>query len=297
MKISHLLILLLVVSYSNYSKAQLTANAGNDTIVCEYDTLQLGNFPSAYGGSPPYTYAWETSYTIGANTFYASTFLNDTTISNPLLITHLSNLETLTFKLTITDSLLNVAIDSITITFSQFFSLLVDNFITINQGDSVQLTHTTYGGIPPLTFTWFPNYHLSDSTDEYPWANPDTTTYYNCILVDAAGCQTINSDVYEVYVNPVYMEDYEINTKINIFPIPSKSELTMEYINGFSNNLSIEIYDTNGKIELTKELNQLRGLLLNKVTIYTKEIPAGIHLILIKDEEKVIATKKWVKTE
>ena len=285
-----ILIVLTLIFSTFFAKAQFTANAGNDTITCEEDTLQLGYFPSAYGGIPPYTYVWEASYTIGINTFYASTFLNDTTIPNPLLITQLSNLETLTFKLTVTDSLLNVAVDSVTITFSKFSILLVDNFATINQGDSVQLLNTINGGIPPLTYQWTPNYNLSDSTDEYPWAKPDTTTFYICTVTDSNGCKTSNGDIFEVYVNPSNVIDNSINSKFKMYPNPSINELTVEYLGEFSNNLKIEIYNTNGKLELIKELNQL-----TRTTINTQHIPVGIYFIVIKNNQEVIATQKWVK--
>lgn len=282
--------MILLGGFNSY--AQLTANAGNDTISCVgIDTIALGYTPTASGGIPPYSYLWETSYTIGSNTFYASTFLNDTTLANPLLITPLSNMDTLTFKLTVTDGLNNTDIDSIIIVFSQFNTLLVDNFVTINQGDSVQLTHTTSGGIPPLTFAWFPNYNLSDSTYEYPWAKPDTTTYYNCIIVDAAGCQTINGDVYEVYVDPLGIEE-NVDSKFVLYPNPSVNEIIIKYKNDNSKYLTIEMYNSSGKLELNRKM-----MSLEKTVISTYDFPAGIYFISIKDDRGIIATKKWIKTE
>lgn len=272
------------------AQAQLTANAGSDTIVCEYDTLQLGGFPSAFGGTPPYIYAWETSYTIGTSIFYASTFLDDTGISNPLIIEHLFNLETLTFKLTVTDALLDVAIDSVDITFSQYAYMLVDNFSTIHQGDSVKLLHTIGGGVPPLTYAWLPNYNLSDATAEFPWAKPDTTTYYDCIVTDAGGCQATNGDTYEVYVNPVGMED-NVNANFVLYPNPSANELNIQYKNENAKNVSVEIYSSSGKLILSREM-----ISFEKTLISTEGFPAGIYFISLKDDRGLIATKKWIKT-
>lgn len=282
---------LLLIFNFNSASAQLSANAGTDTIVCEYDTLQLGDFPSAYGGTPPYTYTWETYYTLAGFTYYASTFLNDTTISNPLLISHLSNLDTLTFKLTITDALLNVAVDSIQVIFSQYSDLLVDNFATINQGDSVQLTHTTSGGVPPVTFAWIPNYNLSDSTDEFPWAKPDTTTYYQCILTDAGGCHSSNGGIFEVYVIPLGIKE-NVDSQFILYPNPSTNELNINYKSDNAKNLTFEIYSSSGKLELTRKI-----MSFEKTRISTSVFAAGIYFISIKDDSGIIATKKWVKTQ
>lgn len=293
MKTQYLKIVLSLVLAINLNavKAQLTANAGSDTIVCEYDTLQLGEFPSAYGGTPPYTYTWETTYTLGRSTFYASTFLNNTSISNPLIISNLTNLETLTFKLTVTDALLNAAEDSIKITFSQYFDMMVDNFATINQGDSVQLTNTTSGGVPPLTFAWVPNYNLSDYTDQSPWAKPDTTTYYDCIVTDAGGCHSSNGDIYEVYVSPLGIEE-NINSKFILFPNPSANEINIAYKNEPAKNLIVEIYSSTGKLVLNRKI-----ISFEKTVITTHELPAGIYFISLKDDGGIVATKKWIKTK
>lgn len=93
-------------------------------------------------------------------------------------------------------------------------------------------------------------------------------------------------------VNSVGINENDTNHQINIFPNPSKVELTVEYVNSFSNNLNIEIYNTNGKLELTEEFNPL-----NKITINVRDLPAGIYFIALKDNQKTIATQKWIKTE
>ncbi len=273
------------------SFAQLTVNAGNDVVCCVgVDTIQLGNTPTALGGFPPYTYVWETSYTIGSNTFYASTFLDDITSSNPLLISTASNLESLTFKLTVTDSISNTKTDSVIILFSQFASLLPDNFATINQGDSVQLLHTIGGGIPPLTYLWSPNYYLSDFTTENPWAKPDTTTYYACTVTDYVGCQTSNGDIFEVYVNASSIIERDINNSFKIHPNPSKNNLIIEHTNNDYNELTVEIYSSLGKLELVNKVNSFEKTIIN-----TDDIPQGIYFISIKNKQEIIASKKWIK--
>lgn len=88
------------------------------------------------------------------------------------------------------------------------------------------------------------------------------------------------------------INENENNIKINVYPNPSRDELTIEYTNDFSNNFIIKIYNTNGKFELIKELNHL-----NKATINTHSLPVGIYLITLQDNEKTITIQKWIKTE
>lgn len=268
-------------------KAQFAINAGNDTIVCEGSNIILGGSPTANGGTPSYTYKWETSYTIGSNTFYASTFLNDTTIPNPLLITQLSNLEILTFKLTVTDSLLNVAIDSVTITFSNFFTLLADNFATINQGDSVQLIHSYGGGIPPLSFEWTPNYNLSDANIENPWAKPDSTTYYICTVTDSVGCQASNGDIFEVYVNPVSVQEI-INFNNNLFIYPNPTKNLLNIVVPDAQVLKIDIYSIDGKLIERKNINK-------NTAIDVSKYQTGLYFINATNSKGEVFRNKFVK--
>ncbi len=103
----------------------------------------------------------------------------------------------------------------------------------------------------------------------------------------------INSHpIYNGLCHVVGIDEVIIKPQINIYPNPSNSELTVEFTNSFSNNLTIEIYDINGKLELMKELNQL-----NKITINTHDLPAGVYFITLKENHKIIVTQKWIKTE
>jgi len=103
----------------------------------------------------------------------------------------------------------------------------------------------------------------------------------------------INSHpIYNGSCNVVGINEVIIKPQINIYPNPSKGELIVEYVNSLSNNLTVEVYDINGKLELIKELNQL-----NKITINTHYLPAGVYFITLKENQKAIATQKWIKTE
>jgi type IX secretion system substrate protein len=267
------------------------AYAGYNTIVCvDLDTFQLGGSPTALGGIAPYTYVWETSYTIGSNTFYASTFLNDSTLANPLLISPLSNLETLTFIVTVTDSLMNTTLDSITILFSRFFYLLGDNFATINSGDSVQLLHSIGGGIPPYTYLWTPNYNLNTFTDEFPWAKPDTTTYYTCTVTDSVGCYTNDGDVFEVYVNPLGITSSVLNEKFNVYPNPFNKTLSIDFNLHKSSEVEIFITDLIGN-KITTLLNQELKSGENSIQWIPENISSGIYFLNIKINDSIQVKK------
>ncbi|OFY97931.1 MAG: hypothetical protein A3K10_07100 [Bacteroidetes bacterium RIFCSPLOWO2_12_FULL_31_6] len=87
------------------------------------------------------------------------------------------------------------------------------------------------------------------------------------------------------------INENENNIKINVYPNPSINELTIDYFGKKLDNLKIEIYNTTGKLELIKELRS------GKTTVNTYDLSTGIYFIALKDNQKTIATQKWVKTE
>lgn len=289
------ILVVLITTFSvNSISAQLTAEAGEDRIRCEADSIQIGGAFSATGGSAPYSYSWETTYVLGGGVlvFHANIFLNDTTLSNPLVVDAASNMESLTFKLTITDALNNTATDSMKVTFSGFVSHLGDNFAHINQGDSVQVLHSLGGGISPLTYQWSPDYNLSNSALESPWAKPDTITYYVCTITDSAGCVSSFGDVFEVYVNPLSIDKEGLNNNLRVYPNPSSNILIIENLGQQKDDLFLEIRSATGKFVLAQKVTGFE-----KTTVNTSQIPVGIYFVVIKDKSKTISAQKWVKIE
>jgi hypothetical protein len=232
---------------------QLQINAGIDTTICtspwDIDTIHIGGKPTASGGVQPYTYAWSTNYTIGSYSFGASYFLDDTTIANPRLIDGVD--DKLKFKLTVRDNIGTQLEDSVNIRFSRFVYLLIDNFAYINQGDTITLWNNIWGGILPLSFSWSPNYNISDTSVSEPLAWPDTSVNYTMIAIDSIGCISA-PDVFEVYVNPV-----GINTSIEsdfrsvIIPNPITNNSILLINKPFQDKIIIKVYNLNGQLILS----------------------------------------------
>lgn len=180
---------LLIGLYVN-SSAQVTADAGPDTIyVCETDSVMLGGSPA---GTGPGTLTYRWSPAIG---------ISDTTKANPMCSPPI----TLTYYLTV-DNGSNSAIDSITLI---IVPLIVADAGPINaricQGDSVQIggSPTLQGGSGPLTFWWTPqNSTLSNDSVTNPYAKPTVSTKYFIEAFDSVGCYGKDSIVVEVVDYP-----------------------------------------------------------------------------------------------
>jgi len=124
----------------------------------------------ADGGVGPITYQWSPLY-----------YLSNHEIANPIATIH----NTKTFVVRVADSLLNVAMDSVTVTVHMRHIGLAAT--TINLGESVTLYLTVYGGREPYTYDWSPTETLNDPSLPEPIATPTATTTYTVVVTDADG--------------------------------------------------------------------------------------------------------------
>jgi gliding motility-associated-like protein len=79
----------------------LMANAGPDMSICQGESVALGGNPSAYNGTPPFTYNWS-----------PATGLNNPGIANPVA----SPMVTTTYTLVVEDNFSIIASDQVTVT-------------------------------------------------------------------------------------------------------------------------------------------------------------------------------------
>lgn len=268
--------------------SQVTSDAGPDRVVCvgfpAMDTITIGGSPSATGGTPPYTYAWETDYTwsIGSHTFNftASDFLNDTTLANPKIVHAIG--DTIQFRLSVTDSENNIAYDTTTVYYAYFGFHLGYVTYTINQGDSIFLYgwENVFGGFPPYEYIWRPNHGLKDSTSLAFWAKPEYSVAYYMTLTDSAGCVVTGAPVYYVNVQPLNVEEFDNqNSLVKIYPNPVSNNLNINIDRRIQGEFVFRLFLSNGK------LIEENRFLENDFRIDLVNYPTGIYIYEITDNK------------
>ena len=216
--------------------AQCILDAGPNVTVCNTfaapGSANIGNGIQITNGVAPYTYVWETyyEYTIGSTTlkYYASDFLNDTSIANPLVSSYD---DSITFKLTVTDSLGQSCTDSLVVYFSNYGSHLGSWGAIINRGDSVfvNLGPNVMGGYGALTYLWQPNHGLTDSTSTFlGWVKPEVSTNYYCTVTDTSGCSATGAPFVLIHVNVLSVNENKFKTTAKIYPNPVANTLFIE---------------------------------------------------------------------
>lgn len=273
---------LLLFTYTTI--AQCTADAGRDTVICfdwnKSDTIRLGGRPAAKGGIPTYQYKWETNWQLGSTTYYASDFLDDTTVANPTLIDK-GELK-VQFYLTVIDGNSSICTDTMSLYFTNFGIGLGSIAHTINAGDSVYLTGgiNILGSIPPIDYLWKPNHGLTDSTSNSFWAKPDTSVAYFLTLTDSTGCQISAPPAYYVNVNPISIgEQKEAINSLIVYPNPTKGYISIDLDVKGSEKREIQIINSSGKICVEKttwvDRFQLNLRHLNKGLYFIRVLSSG----------------------
>jgi hypothetical protein len=243
-------------------------DAGRDTSLCMCDdTLHLGSSPSASGGQPPYIYTWKVLPNIPAYfPNISSEILNDTTTANPFMECGPIINDTVTFILTVTDSYENTGSDSVDVIISsiqwQHLMLLTK---TINQGDSAKIEpRNIVNGIPPFSYHWTPEAGLSNPHIAGPYASPDTTTEYTCLVTDAIGCSTI--DQFKVIVLPTSAsETARPDFTSSVYPNPVTTGSKISFSNPGNEKFNIRIMNIKGQLILNEWLHSETFLIGGKI--------------------------------
>jgi len=153
------------------------AEAGADTTLCRFDTVQIGSIPIS-----SHSYAWNP--TIG---------LSDSIIANPYAYADSS----LTYVVVITN-MVSGCTNSDSITITRYPATIANAGIDTSHcaGDSLQLNAT--GGI---IYSWTPSTGLSDDSIANPWVIVIDTTTYFVTVTDSNSCSAMDSVT--IRVNPL----------------------------------------------------------------------------------------------
>ncbi len=266
-----LITIVLLISQITFTYGQFNADAGPDKVVCVgmygIDTIQIGGNPTAFGGTPPYTYTWEGSYTFSngsySYTLTASDFLNDTTIANPLVVYQsLDFVDTVEFHLTVHDAIGSFCYDSVIIHYSMLMMTMQVYLFDIQQGDSIYLNYgiNAWSTFPTTEYLWRPNNGLIDSTNLSFWAKPEYSVHYYPTITDSAGCVFPAEDFYWINVNPVSTNETE-QEEFNILgkPNPASDFIRLTIENGNEREkYNMIIINTSG--QLVKKLEFGHGI-------------------------------------
>jgi hypothetical protein len=160
----------------------LAANAGADkTVSPGAPSVAIGAIPVASGGTGPYTYLWS-----------PSTGLSSDTAANPTA----SPTETTVYTVTVTDSLLATASDTVTVNYPLAANAGADKLVTPSSpSTTIGATSTANGGTGPYTYLWSPSTGLDDATVANPTASPTTTTTYTVQVTDSLSATSSDSVV------------------------------------------------------------------------------------------------------
>ncbi len=272
-------LLIFAASFCLSSVAQLSVDAGDSLIVCSGDNAgeySIGGAPSATGGVEPYTYSWsgkhfDLKYPSGKPMWiFASDIMDDTTKSNPV-IKDWRNVreEWTTYYLKVEDAADNVQVDSVKIIRSVFWVHPIYKLPkTIYRGDSVCFFGDIYfiNDFLPLKYSLSPSYGLTDTTDIYGWAKPDTSVTYYLQAVNSLGCVSEKIPYWEIEVidttTNIFRSISFENSNLQFFPNPATNQITISNPSNIQIK-RIEIIDFSGRIIKKWEAQDLVGNKLN----------------------------------
>ncbi len=285
-----LTIILIIAASENNSKCQLNVDAGPDQVVCvnlyDMDTITLGGNPTASGGTGNYTYCWETLSHIPFSQYYwyASDFLDDTTIANPTVIEDPIEFD-LNFTVTVRDEESNIGVDSCRVIFSVKEYTTIEYNFYVPRGDS---TYLYYGNLinstlPLDSIAWIPQTGVSSPHEPYTWVHPDTSTSYAVYIRDTAGCFGTSAPGYNVFIIPVEIIELRNNQCMVRF-IPGTREIFVENYGHTSNDCLITLYSMEGQVMLVDYIRNAPFILSGRSDI--------IIFYAITDENKIIDAGK-----
>ena len=279
---------LLLYSLISICQAQISVHIGQDISMCRnkwgvIDTMQLA--PAVIGNIGSYHCKWDFLYEVehGLGIYiYGGMVLDDTLSCNPKIVYPdiLPNNVWLPLYLTITDSTGAIARDSIHIRFS-WFSYLPDlTERTIHLHDSLYINALSFGGIPPVHFSWSPTIGMRFAdTLGGGYVSPTQTTIYTCIVTDSLGCVSDWGDVWTITVDTLSGIGEVKNNELNISPNPVFDRLHLDFD---LHDMDATIYDVTGRDY---------PAMLTQHEIDVSALPAGVYCLRLGSKEGEIVRR------
>jgi N-acetylneuraminic acid mutarotase len=94
------------------------------------------------------------------------------------------------------------------------------------------------------------------------------------------------SDFWQFSPMSLGVQENDLNNIISLYPNPFVDKTNL-HTNSIMKDATISIYNSNG--QLAREIKHISG---QDITIYREEFPIGLYLICLKEEDKIISTKK-----
>ncbi len=153
-----------------------------------------------------------------------------------------------------------------------------------NQNGAIDITPS--GGVEPYSFAW------TDATGNLISNEEDldglSAGNYNLELTDANGCVTVHTFTVQSIVSVL---DYEIASKINIYPNPTTGMVTMELDDIRSTRANIHVYDVTGKmIFFQKQVDITSGACQFDLS----ESATGVYIVRILIDNSVVTKRLMV---
>ncbi len=213
------------------------------------------------GGTPPYSYVWNTG----------STSQN------------LSNLPTGTYSVTVTDSLGCIFSDSAAIISVDTISLSLSATVDTGGLGNGTATAIPAGGVPPYSYEWntSPNQFTQTATGL-------SAGSYQVLVTDSLG--GFQTGMVEVPMDTtVGLSKFHQLTHLNIFPNPAQNAFMIELEFSQATYPRITLFDMLGnQVAQTRTLNW--GTQFEE-TWKTDKLPGGIYLLRIEANQEIITRK------
>ncbi len=209
---------------------------------------------SATGGTPPYTYSWNSSPT-------------QTTATATGLCAG-------SYTVTVTDGV--SATQTATVAITQPAAVLSTTMGSTNQTNVTPdgtATATPAGGTSPYTYVWNPGGQTTQT------AVGLAAGTYTVTVTDAHACTTTNT---VSIISTVGVNSLDISSELNVYPNPSSGLLFVE-LNSLNNeSYSLQLINLTGQIVYHKDLSFSAGK--NITTISTDAIEEGLYILQLSSE-------------